>query len=69
MPGLGETVGALTAFLIVFGFLTVIFFIFRGLVLWYFKIDKIVENQQRTNELLAVIADRLRPLRSPSEKR
>lgn len=29
-----------------------VFFIFRGVLLWYWKVNTIVKNQERTNELL-----------------
>lgn len=33
-----------------------LFFLFRGIMLWYWKVDKIVQNQEETNRLLKSIA-------------
>lgn len=38
----------------------VLFFIFRGIMLWYWKVDVIIKNQEETNRLLNVIAKRIR---------
>lgn len=38
-----------------------IFFVLRSVLLWYWKVDRIVENQERQIELLTAIYKRLDP--------
>ena len=44
---------ALLPFVIIVLVIIGLFFLFRSILLWYWKIDKIVENQQRLNSLVA----------------
>lgn len=37
----------------------VLFLILRGLMLWYWKVDKILKNQQETNDLLRSIDEKM----------
>lgn len=39
--------------------LLIVLFIIRGILLWYWKIDKAIENQQKSNDLLQKILDQL----------
>ena len=45
--------------LIVLGLIVGIFFIFRFVMLWYWRIDTIIENQEKTNRLLSRILDKI----------
>lgn len=44
--------GNITSVLIAIAFLVIVFLVARELVLWYWKINTIVKNQEKTNLLL-----------------
>lgn len=44
--------GNITSVLIAIAFLVIVFLVARELVLWYWKINTIVKNQEKTNILL-----------------
>ncbi len=44
--------GDITSALIAIAFLVIVFLVARELVLWYWKINTIVKNQEKTNFLL-----------------
>jgi hypothetical protein len=46
-------------FLVVLIISIAIFFAIRGILLWYWKVDAILKNQEETNRLLKVIAGNL----------
>lgn len=50
--GVGEAI----AFIFVFAIAVGLFLLFRGVVLWYWKVNDIVKNQEETNRLLKSIA-------------
>lgn len=47
-----STGNTITSLLISLGVIIVVFLIFRAVMLWYWKVNDIVKNQERTNELL-----------------
>lgn len=53
--GASSFVGLLLGLAITIG----LFFLFRGIMLWYWKIDTIIKNQEETNRLLQFIAKSL----------
>ncbi|WP_157359396.1 hypothetical protein [Wenyingzhuangia fucanilytica] len=54
--------GEFTAFGIVIFIAIIVFLIFRDLMLWYWKVPKILKNQEKTNELLQQILDKEKSL-------
>lgn len=46
-----------------------LFFLLRSLFLWYWKINKIVSNQEKTNWLLAKMYERDGGLLTPDQKK
>jgi len=40
-------------------FFIVLFLVFRGMVLWYWNVTKIISNQERTNQLLCKVVNAL----------
>lgn len=61
MDSISDEAFALVALLIFLLLAIVAFFIFRFLVLWYYKIDKRVELLQEQNRLLKEISNKLTP--------
>ncbi len=47
------------AFVVVLVIAAIVFFFLRGVMLWYWKIDTIVKNQEETNRLLKSTLRRL----------
>lgn len=46
----GTGIGSLVYFAIVIAVFVVLFFVFRNLILWYYKLDVIVSNQHKQIE-------------------
>ncbi|TCV17108.1 hypothetical protein EDC17_101125 [Sphingobacterium alimentarium] len=46
----GTGIGSLVYFTIVIAVIVVLFVVFRNLILWYYKLDVIVSNQQKQIE-------------------
>lgn len=53
--GVGEAI----AFIFVFAIAVGLFLLFRGVILWYWKVNDIVKNQEETNRLLKSIVRNL----------
>jgi hypothetical protein len=51
-----------TLFIIGLGLIVGFFFIFRFVMLWYWRIDTIIENQEKTNRLLSRILDKIKEI-------
>lgn len=44
--------GEIIIFLVSLGIAVALFLVFRSVILWYWNVNRIVQNQERTNELL-----------------
>lgn len=54
-----SAIGTLVGFLLGLAFLAFLFLILRQVMLWYWKVDKIVKNQEEQNNLLRAIYNSL----------
>lgn len=52
-------VGSLVGFVIALAFAFAIFFLPRGIIVWYFKIDEIVNNLNEQIRIMKAILDRM----------
>ncbi len=51
--------GEIIIFLVGLGIAVVLFLVFRSVILWYWNVNRIVQNQERTNELLCKVVNSL----------
>lgn len=55
----GGIIGNIAYLLFVIAIFVGIFLLLRSIVLWYWKVDEVIKNQQESNRLLGIIAAKL----------